>query len=249
MAYSLFGPMLEWLIIVSFHRIRQGIFVIIRLHIRGMMKGVRGPVWYCALLLIFDVAYAASRPGDFDLPDQEKREEEEEEKRPIESESIKAPNQLSALGVLRLVSTASFFTRLYYPCDRHLQYFQLNVGYLPQYIAAYSTGIAFASLDLSALITAETRYRLFLITVTTTILGSIYLLLFPHFDPTKSSLTTALGGCNPLAACYAVLNESTGLLVFSVLAPLFEKYANRKWGNLARYSYAAFLVHKPNVLF
>ncbi|KAF2502508.1 hypothetical protein BU16DRAFT_612162 [Lophium mytilinum] len=225
-----------------------GIFVIIRNNAPGVMKGVRGPVWYCGLLLIFDVAYAALRPGDFDLPGQERRKEKEESKGPMGLERVTLPDQRDVLRVLGLISTASFFIRLWYPCGRHLPFLQLNLGYLPQYIAAYITGIVFASSDLSALITAKTRTRLFLITVTTTILGSTYFIFYPHSNPT-TSLTDAAGGWNPLAACYAVWNESMGLLLFSGPALWFEKYANSRWGNLARFSYAAFLVHKLTVLF
>lgn len=91
------------------------------------MKGVRGPVWYCTLLLIFDTVYAQlSRkyPSKF-------------------SSSRMLLEQMTFGKAKALNISTSFLIRLIYPVGRNFTPLNLQPAYLPQYIYYYTFGIYF----------------------------------------------------------------------------------------------------------
>jgi hypothetical protein len=56
----------------------------------------------------------------------------------------------------------------------------------------------------------------------------------------------ACGGVNLFAVVYAVWNETTGFLICTYLLSWFQRNADFPMsGKVARYSFAAFLVHRP----
>jgi hypothetical protein len=244
--YAGVGTLTERLIVDFFSKhSSRDLWMTVLEHLASL-SGLGGPLWYCVVLLVFDVVYAALRPGDFALTGQGKDQGR--------AELIDPPSQRSVLIVLGLVSLSSFFIRLYYPCGRQLRWLSLSPGYLPQYVAAYVIGIAFAPRDPSTLISAKTRMWLLLIAATATVTGVACLkysssVTEGSYDPRNGALEAALGGWNLLAVLYALWNESLGMVISSVLTEMFRRFADRRWGDLARYSYAAFLVHKPTVVF
>lgn len=174
------------------------------------LRGMRALVWFCTLLLLFDISLVLSRK--FALPF--------------------SPKQLSLKMVMILNIATSFLLRgkLFTPLN-------LQLGYLPQYITAYILGIYGNLPHLSKC------DRTWLAVVSMVSTASIISLLY--LSPTPYKPTDLISGVNWLSLCYTVWNETTGCLLGSALFSLFgsNEWLKRQWGGVARYSYAAFLVH------
>jgi hypothetical protein len=105
---------------------------------RGL-RGVKGVVWYCAVLLIFDCVSAFSlsifRPRKARI---ELKDDEERERSSSWTEVIY--RSFRAWGWL-LVAAISFFVRIWYPVGVVLDPLCIQVAYLPQYVFAYTMGV------------------------------------------------------------------------------------------------------------
>lgn len=199
------------------------------------LRGIRGPVWYIALLLIFDSINALA-PEIF---------------------AFECPHFLTGMA---LNVAATFAVRLYYPVGYIFAPLNLQLGYLVQYIASYGLGVKFAGFDappaqsrpgiasrqipLPAL--APTTRNTLLATSFGSAAAIVGLL---HCFPSIYPLHALQGGPNLAAMSYAVWNEATGYLMGSGILTLFRSSSllNRSWGSVGKYSYASFLVH-PIVL-
>ena len=185
---------------------------ILSYHIRGL-RGVKGPVWYAAVLLLFDTLYAIQP---------------------------RIPS-LSFGSTMALNVATTFLLRIWYPAGRAIAPFNLQPGYLPQYIISYNFGTQSSiPTPVSPPMLSRLQKR-FLLGVSVASGLSIVSLL--RFHP----LASMSGGWNWLAFSYAIRNESTGLLIGSTLLDAFRgsSWGTRKWGNIRRYSYVAFLAHQP----
>jgi hypothetical protein len=185
------------------------------------LRGVSGPVWYTALLLIFDTIYAL-------VPD-----------------SVSFPTPPFLIGMILDVA-GNFGMQLLYPAGYKLVPLNLNLGYLVQYIASYLLGIRFATFD-----PLSTQPLLSVSPTGTTLLASSIISYFSltgllHYYPGEYLRSSALGGLNLVVLSYAVvLQETGGYLLGSAILTRFQRSSlfNRSWGSVGRYSYAAFLVH------
>ncbi|OAG06050.1 uncharacterized protein CC84DRAFT_1244953 [Paraphaeosphaeria sporulosa] len=230
------------------------------------VRGARGPVWYCGVLLVFDGVFAlalyprASRTADVKEAG-DKNAAKQDKRKPHISHLRDAHIFLCLAGA----ALASFLLRLRWPIGTTFTPLGLEVGFLPQYIVYYATGIyAHCSLGTElhrlvprtsvriprALSAIRTIQGILVLTVNT----GVFLLLF---TPTPEAHLR--GGFNVLAACYAVFNETLGFLLSVLVLRVFgeQDWARRKWSvkggslgevELARWSYAAFLVHAPVVV-
>jgi glucan biosynthesis protein C len=181
------------------------------------LRGVTGPVWYIAVLLIFDTVYALVVSRFAPLP------------------------QGSLFPNLLIVITSSYIIRLLYPLGTSFKPLGLQPGYLPQYIACYTLG---ASLSSPPIPPYSKITRNILITVN--ILTSAAQLGLPYYYPNSNSISSSFrGGLNLFALSYAIWNETIGYSLGTSILRLFRNsmFLNGSWGNLGRYSYAAFLVH------
>jgi glucan biosynthesis protein C len=179
------------------------------------LRGIKGPVWYLGLVLIFDTIYALA---------------------PFIKTYAAEFNTLQAfLWDIR----ACFLTRLLYPIGTTFTPLNLQLGYAPQYIAAYALGASLSSP--TPPMTPTTRNAL----VTTSILSAATVISLLYLYPDSYTFDSLKGGPNFLAFCYAIWNETTGYLIGSALLDLFrrKRILNRRWANFAKYSYPAFLVH------
>lgn len=197
----------------------------------GDLHGVRGPVWYTALLLIFDTVYTFI-PG---------------------LASFYSPPFLA--GMILDVA-GNFGMRLLFPADETFVPLDLKLGYLVQYVASYLLGIRFAAFDSPSNqpLLSEAPKQLPLPKLTPVIriillvgclTSSVSLIGLLHSYPERYPFSSVFGGLNLAALSYAVLNETMGYLLGSAIFKLFAyiPLLNRSWGNVGRYSYAAFLVH------
>ena len=232
------------------------------------VRGVGGPVWYCATLLIFDAVFAGVLPGYFARTEPllasekegglstPKPSEEVATKTSVEPKPFRTAHVLATLG---LISTSSFIIRLYYPVGRAFWPLLLQLAYVSQYVTYYTAGIYIhrSGRSLQNAISTST------LRIVGTITASIASLSLFHI---KSLLNTGMsfreivplifGGPNQLAFLYAFFNEFAGLTLASLLLKTFHNprlaFLSKRWMvgtvDVAKYSYAAFLVHAPVVL-
>ncbi|KAF2093931.1 hypothetical protein NA57DRAFT_80936 [Rhizodiscina lignyota] len=199
------------------------------------IRGVQGPVWYCALLLIFDIIYALLFARQF-------------------TNRSSPPEALSRSWLLSLVATiayASFLLRIPFPVSEKgvLNPLNLRVGYVTQYIGYYALGHIVGSRGTPDVGMGELRppglaLRLWAVTIATSVLSGFF-----HGNEGDAS-DRARGGLNVMAVCYAILNETVGYLILTGLVGGFRRWSftTKSWGFVPRYAYAAFLVHVPTVI-
>jgi glucan biosynthesis protein C len=187
-------------------------------------RGVRGPVWYCALLFILDGVFALY-VARFGRPS------------PSSDPSSK-PTLLASVLVLGLLGTAacSFIIRLYYPSTAVFLPLNLRVGYSPQYILAYLFGTRIDRPESVELLPCATTPMLILISAVVAV-GSC------RGSSAARVLQDYSGGWNSIAVAYAIVNEMVGYLVLGMLFRHFRRCLNFPWRRAARSSYAAFLCH------
>lgn len=266
--YSVFGPGLVEIII---SKVRDGAGW--RDGLEGSLakvvavRGARGPVWYCSVLLMFDLVFAFTsypRPAP-PATIKEKENQKEQEVRKPHTSYLHNSQIFSGLAASVLLS---FILRLYYPIGTTFTPLGLEIGFLPQYVVYYATGIsAHRSLktDLHRLVPRSSVRIPRTFTAVRAVVGilllSVYVAMFP-FLFTRTSEKELRGGLNALAACYAVFNETLGFLLSVFFLRLFSEMdgAGRKWSvtfgyetkglevDVVRWSYAAFLVHGPIVV-
>ncbi|KAM7199136.1 acyltransferase 3 [Rhypophila sp. PSN 637] len=196
----------------------------------GKLDGVRGPVWYNATLIVFDICAVVLRrvlpcSGSPSL------------------EFVKAFRLLGRWGWLG-VAGASFLLRTKLPPGEVIPVIGVDPAYLLQYIYGYALGHAAFHVGERSIPGPENLsvYKAYAIS-----LGTLPLLFLPGFLKGEGiGGAVQLGGWNWAAAIYAVWNE----LSFYTLAPAvmqaFERNYNRPAGKglwSPRYSYAAFLLH------
>ncbi|PVH81742.1 hypothetical protein DL98DRAFT_514396 [Cadophora sp. DSE1049] len=110
LVYTLLAPPLQ----TCLQRLLEGKDVtwnILKIHLQGL-RGVKGPVWYAAVLLVFDTLYTV-------LPR-------------ISSLSF-GPTMVSNVAT-------TFLIRIWYPAGTAIAPLNLQPGYLPQYIISYTLG-------------------------------------------------------------------------------------------------------------
>jgi glucans biosynthesis protein C len=216
-------------------------------------RGVRGAVWYCAVLGTFDCVYVLFRAGDFGTSGKKALERKEGGDGMMGSQ-IETRRVLVALAA---TSLASFVIRYWYPIGTAFELLGVNLGYMPQYALAYAIGIwaCRSGRDLAHLVTSWTRFILLVIGTGATILGMG--LLKRDVDNgsflIEEVFELARGGFNKYALLYSFCNEFVGAWIASGSLVMFERRLDGAWvvGNfdLARHSYATFLVHSSVLLF
>lgn len=220
--YTLVGPPLQMAVMRVLLEEKSEDFGVQFGH-QSKLQGVRGPVWYCALLLIFDCVYAIFRPA---LP-----------------LSTQDPNAIQLLTGIAISSLASFGTRLLFPVTYVWPLLNLRVGFCPQYVVAYILGLNIQNPQTWDPLPTALTWIVGVATIGATSIAVAALKSFVSLD-SSSFVDLGAGGLNPVAASYAVINETGGYLIFAVVFQLFRYFANTSSGAvLARYAYGAFLVH------
>ena len=231
------------------------------------VRGVGGPVWYTALLLMFDCVAALVdvflRSRRIVLKDSEERRRWD----------VFVYRGLSNWGWVA-VAAVSFFVRLWYPVGTVLEALNMQPAYLAQYIFAYPLGylsvqqkadrftgpfdhapaINKSIQDESQPPTKHTPSGALPLRLALAIsILTVPVCLIPELwarwsDQLYNSSGPTRGGWNLSALIYALWNEFSFVLVGPALVAHFQQRHNRpatSWLWQARYSYAAYLVHPP----
>ena len=183
------------------------------------LRGVKGPVWYSATLLIFDVTYAIYERFSISAS------------RPTFGNPV-----LNLTAVLTADISACFLVRLVYPIGTVFTPLNLQPAFLPQYIICYISGRSAIPVP-----STISKHPLTSLTLTIATAISTLSLILGASDP--KSLETLLGGFTASALLIATWHETSGYFLGTAIFALFQKHARRRWGTLARYSYPAVLVH------
>ena len=193
------------------------------------MRGARGPLWFTATLLTLDVFQA----GLTLLPRSDTQVNGN-----VSKPTMEHIRCLPLLTCLSLTTLADFLVRLRYPIGTIFTPLKLNVGYAPQYLAAYIFGASVSDVDY-AIPSSGTLLGL-------TVLASVSSrFLARSFFGNTSGLDLAKGGYNELAFQYAIWNNFTGYCLGSAVLCGFEKYAQASWGSINDIAFPAFIVHIP----
>lgn len=237
------------------------------------LAGIRGPVWYTANLLLFDVVAALVCPST--------------SPRQAQSGGGQSLPRTSALNLPTLyvllrnygwivTTVASFLIRIYYPVGTTFTLTALQVAFAPQYIFAYVIGFVSAGVEptftgpfaRTHVVRAApnkspkakgkhptatvSQNRL---SVITAILLSVLLVPLPyipqflgHFGTDVPSLgsTGIYGGWNSASFLYALWNEISFVLIGPAVASYFYtsyRMPTTSWLFRCRDSYGAFMVH------
>ena len=224
----------------------------------SILGGIKGPVWFCVLLAIFDT-FAAMLLASLN----------QRVLRPFTPERLQTSTGVAT--VLIPVILFAFLIRLVYPVGTIFTPLNLQPAFLPQYIFAYLVGHASAAAGTDTLRFSRLApfpnpsasvppIRRLTAALGTQMLGlgivhaSAYIFRTPHEDP----LLTAVGGWRIPALLYAIWNEVGFVTIGPALVDLFAHHFPQPvtmklpWRRftvasadvrLARYAFATFLVH------
>ena len=232
-------------------------------------RGARGPVWYCAVLLVFDSIYVATYYPHTPKSTPTTPHLNSRSQNKTQTSSLPRTSHLSLRTIstgLSLAAISAFLLRTSYPIGTTFTPLGLQFGFLPQYILYYATGIYARShlqtelhrlvprssvrlpLHLNPLLCAT----LVLILLVHTF--AIYQVFFQNGNTLDERSKMAFGGWNSMAVWYAFFNEVMGFVISVWVLRVFVegRWARKKWVvrgvDVARWSYAAFLVHAPVVV-
>jgi glucan biosynthesis protein C len=197
-----------------------------------------GPLWFAAMLLVFDFGYAARRMLA-------------RNRKPPAAEGSTAPGYLAIGAFILALAMAGFLMRAVIPMGEYVLGFP-TLSYLPQYLALFAAGAAASrrgwlrnppgSLGAAGLASAA--------------VASI--LLFPLalsgklFSLQPAEPAQFVGNGSWSSALYALWDSIFAVGMILGAAVVFRRFFNREgsFGRfLARHGYAVFLLHVPIVVF
>jgi glucan biosynthesis protein C len=186
-----------------------------------------GPLWFIAMLLVFDFGYAAWR---------------------VASKKMKARTEHGypsltyrkiALFIL-LLAAASYLTRIIVPMGHFVSYFP-TLSYLPQYVSFFLIGVIAFHHDWFKILSSSMATRVFIVALIAT--GILFPLSLPgeHF----------LGNGNWQSAVYALWDSTFAVGMSMGLIVLFRRFFDapgRFWRFLSQHSYTVYVIHIPIVV-
>ncbi|KAF7375950.1 Acyltransferase 3 [Mycena sanguinolenta] len=183
------------------------------------LNGVRGPVWYLAVLLFFDLIYITIRtclpPFSFLIPTSATR------------------YRVTAALCILAVSVGSYLIRLSHPVGRSTPPLGIQLAYALQYVLAYTAGTCLSSIRQYFLISTHPGQALAL----------AYMVAIISLATIAISLR--FGMVRLFDVLYAFWNELCFYIIGTTLYSFFHHSAHttKRWGNTARYSYAVYILH------
>jgi glucan biosynthesis protein C len=186
-----------------------------------------GPLWFIAMLLVFDFGYAAWRVASKKM------------KARKENVSSSITYRMIALFIL-LLAAASYLIRIIIPMGRFVLYFP-TLSYLPQYVSFFLIGaIAFHNDWLRTLASSMAK-RVFIVALIAT--GILFPLSLPgeHF----------LGNGYWQSGVYALWDSTIAVGMSMGLIVLFRRFFDvpgRFWRFLSQHYYTVYVIHVPIIV-
>jgi len=192
-----------------------------------------GPLWFVALLLIFDFSYAAWRVASRRVA--WRTAEHRAEGRP-------PPTYRDLIGFVLLLATVTYLTRIVVPIGQYVLFFP-TLSYLPQYASFFAIGIAAYRGDWLRKVSGSLAKRAFAVAVVATLVVIPFTLL--------RAPTTFLGRGSWQSAVYALYDSTFAVGMSLALIVLFRRFfdSSRKlWRLLSQQSYAVYVIHPPIII-
>jgi len=203
-----------------------------------------GPLWFVAMLLIFNVGYAAWRILT---------------KNRTSSKSESSPPSYLSVGLFILaLALASFLIRIVIPLGKAVNLFVdflsfPTLAYLPQYLGFFVLGIIAARRDWLRSLPRSMGIAGFVIAgIATVTLFSIGFLSFLKAIENASPQIPPFGYGTWQSAVYALWDSIFAVGMILGLIPLFRRFFNKEssFGKfLSQQSYAVYVIHIPIIVF
>lgn len=186
-----------------------------------------GPLWFVAMLLVFDLGYAAWRASSI------KAKVWQVENRPL-------PNYRTIGAFILLLAFTSYIVRIFIRIGQYVLYFP-TLGYLPEYVSFFLVGMVAFRNDWLRKISNSMAKRVF----TVAVIASVILF------PISLSGGRFLGGGYWQSATYALWDSTFSVGVSMGLVVLFRRFLDlrgRLWRLLSGQYYAVYVVHIPVII-
>ncbi len=204
------------------------------------VRGVTGPVWFIAVLLLFTLLYFAGRWLTRQRPQ-------------AATGTGKLPGYWAIFGFILALGMVSFVVRIWWPVSLVFQPLNLNVGYLPQYLSLYVLGLVAATRNWFFTLTPRMGRDWSLIALIAYLIfgGLVIPYLLGGTGRAGEQLGPAMaGGFHWLAFAYALWESFMVVGVCIGLLVLFRtrwNHQGRLAKGLAANAYTVYLIH-PLVL-
>jgi surface polysaccharide O-acyltransferase-like enzyme len=204
------------------------------------VRGVTGPAWFIALLLLFSLVYAAWRGLT-------------RHRTQTTARTGKLPSYRAIFGFIFALGLVTFVVRIWWPAGWIFQLLNVPVGYLPQYISLYILGLIASRRNWFFELPPKMGrdWSLMALMATLIILGG---LVFPSTmqeagsSGTRQAGYAIAGGFNWLAFSYSLWESFVVVGVCIGLLVLFRQRWNhqgRLAKGLAASVYTVYLIHPP----
>lgn len=185
-----------------------------------------GPLWFVAMLLIFDFGYAAWRIASKNIKAQK-------------AKGYPFPTYRTITVFILLLAAASYLIRIIVPISAYVLFFP-SLSYLPQYISFFLVGVVAFRSDWFKKISSSMAKRVFVVAIITT------LILFPI------SLSKGfLGNGYWQSATYALWDSTFAVGVSMGLIVLFRRFFDipgKLWQFLSKHYYTVYVIHIPIIV-
>jgi peptidoglycan/LPS O-acetylase OafA/YrhL len=188
-----------------------------------------GPLWFVALLLIFDFSYAAWRVASG----------KPEERR---ASSYPPPTYRIVIAFVLFLAAVTYAVRIIVPMNQYVLFFP-TLSYLPQYASFFLIGIMAYRGDWFRKVSASLAERAFAVAVVATLVVIPFTLLLAP--------TTFLGRGSWQSAVYALYDSTFAVSMSLALIVLFRRFfdfSGRLWLFLSQQSYAVYVIHPPIII-
>jgi glucan biosynthesis protein C len=194
-----------------------------------------GPMWFVAMLLIFDLGYAAWRGVT--------------RKRSPMTVSSSLPRPLAIVAFVLLLALATYLIRIIVPLGKFVAGFP-TLGYLPQYLSFFVLGIIASRGKWFESVSAREGKTGFIVAVVATIV--LLPIAVTGLTPGLTAVLNMLGNGHWQSAIYAMWDSTVSVGLCLGVIVFFRRFLNlpRRLGSyMARHSYAVYIIHAPIIVF
>jgi glucan biosynthesis protein C len=193
-----------------------------------------GPLWFVAMLLIFDLGYAAWRTATRKRPGQ-----------PVGS----PPGFLAIAVFVMMLALTSYLVRIILPLGKFVAGFP-TLGYLPQYLSFFVLGTIASRGNWFRTIPGKTgKFGLIIAIAATMLLLPIALTgLSPRLTAAANNI---VGNGHWQSAVYALWDSTMSVGMCLGLITLFRRFLDRTGrlgGFLSRHNFAVYVIHAPTIV-
>jgi len=188
-----------------------------------------GPLWFVALLLVFDFGYAAWRVFPRNRAERNGR-------------TYSVPTGRTVAAFILLLGAATYLMRIVVPIGQYVLFFP-TLSYLPQYLGLFIVGVVAYRGDWLRGIPSSLARRAFAVAIVATLVVIPFTLLMAP--------TTFVGRGSWQSAVYALYDSTFAVGMSLCLIALFRRFFNSSgglWRLVSQQSYAVYVIHPPIII-